>query len=309
MSRRAEAVIDPHPVLDKLYADLSQSFSAQIMLWRCERDDLSGRYGGELDTALLMPGWHNVWTMPIQNRVDMLNSGINTEIGVRVLGRRQADVVRVSDDIAAVLREVPGVAGVSVEQIRGKGYLEIRPDREQAARRGVSIGDLNDLIETAIGGTVVTTTVEGRERHAVRVRYLRDWSRDEESIRRLPVPVREVVGTNSELALAAGRRLRRRGLGRSSDPVLPFLPASGDDGSPRRSGDGANHRRSRDDQEPERAGAGNHVLVNVRRPQPSLTCSNRPGVPSPPKLRIASKGPISRMDRANSSTPWKRAAR
>jgi Cu(I)/Ag(I) efflux system membrane protein CusA/SilA len=218
MSRRAEAVIDPHPVLDKLYADLSKKFSGQLMLWRCERDDLSGRYGGELDTALLMPGWRNVWTMPIQNRVDMLNSGINTEIGVRVLGRSQEDVVRVSDDVAAVLREVPGVAGVSVEQIRGKGYLEIRPDREQAARIGVSIGDLNDLVETAIGGTVATTTVEGRERHAVRVRYLRDWSWDEESIRRLPVPVREVVGTNSELAAALAP------VGRSNAAALPFLP-------------------------------------------------------------------------------------
>jgi Cu(I)/Ag(I) efflux system membrane protein CusA/SilA len=203
-SRRPEAVIDPHPVLDKLYADLSRKFAGQLMLWSCERDDLGRCSGGELDAALQMPGWSNVWTMPIQNRVDMLYSGINTEIGVRVLGRRQEDVVRASEDIAAVLREsVPGVARVSVEQVRGKGYLEIRPDREQAARLGVSIGDLNGLIETAIGGTVATMTVEGRERHAVRVRYLRDWSRDEESIRRIPVPIREVAGANSELAAAA----------------------------------------------------------------------------------------------------------
>lgn len=216
-SRRPVAVIDPHPVLDKLYAELSKQFSKQLMLWRCEREDLSGRYGGELDNALLMPGWRNVWTMPIQNRVDMLNSGINTEIGVRVLGRRQEDVVRVSDEIAAVLRDVSGVAGVSVEQIRGKGYLEIRPDRELAARQGVSIGDINDLVETAIGGTIATTTVEGRERHAVRVRYQRDWSRDEESIRRLPVRVREVSPAGGELAVAVNPH------NRSADAALALL--------------------------------------------------------------------------------------
>ncbi len=103
-------IIDPHPILDKIYADLGRSFSARLFLWPCERDEMAGRPGGELDIALSMPGWQNVWTMPIQNRVDMLNTGINTEFGVRVLGRRQEDVVRVSDDIAAVLRDVPGVA-------------------------------------------------------------------------------------------------------------------------------------------------------------------------------------------------------
>ena len=204
-SRRIEVMIDPHPALDKLYKEQTQDFAKRIMLWRCERDDLSGKYGGELDTALLMPGWRNVWTMPIQNRVDMLNSGVNTDLGVRVLGRRQEEVVRVSEEIAAALRQIRGVAGASVEQVRGKGYLEIRPDRERAARLGVSIGELNELIETAIGGTIATTTVEGRERHAVRVRYLREWSRDEESIRRIPVPVRELSRGGGELQAATDR--------------------------------------------------------------------------------------------------------
>jgi len=195
-------VIDPHPVLDKLYADLSRSFSRRLMLWPCDRDELSGSYGGELDTALKMPGWTNVWTMPIQNRVDMLDTGVNTEIGVRVLGRRQEDVVRASEDIAAVLREIPGAVGVVADPIRGKGYLEIRPDREKAARNGVSVGDINDLVETAIGGTIATTTVEGRVRHAVRVTFPRDWSRDEEAVRRLPVPARDTGGADPELAAA-----------------------------------------------------------------------------------------------------------
>jgi Cu(I)/Ag(I) efflux system membrane protein CusA/SilA len=196
-------VIDPHPVLDKLYADLAADFSRRVMLWPRDREEMSGAFGGELDTALKMPGWANVWTMPIQNRVDMLNTGINTEFGVRVLGRREDDVAETSEKIAAILRNVPGAAGVVADPLRGKGYLEVRPDREKAAQLGASVGDINAIIETAIGGTIATTTLEGRERHAVRVRYVRDASRDEESIRRLPVPVREIADRSSELAMAA----------------------------------------------------------------------------------------------------------
>jgi len=209
--RRPLPVIDPHPVLDPLYVNLSRKFSKRLMLWPSERAEMAGAYGGELDTTLKMPGWANVWTMPIQNRVDMLNTGVNTEVAVRVLGRRQDDVANVSDRIAAVLERVSGAVGVVAEPIRGKGYLEVRPDREQAARYGVSIGDINELVATATGGTIATTTVEGRERHAVRVRFLRDWSRDEEEIRRLPVPVRDAAGTGVELA--AARAVASRGSG------------------------------------------------------------------------------------------------
>jgi Cu(I)/Ag(I) efflux system membrane protein CusA/SilA len=132
----------------------------------------------------------------------MLNTGINTEFGVRVLGRRQEDVAETSEQIAAVLQNVPGAVSVVADPLRGKGYLEIRPDREKASRYGVSVGDINELVETAIGGKIATTTVEGRERHAVRVRYRRDASRDEEAIRRLPVPVRQLADSASELAIA-----------------------------------------------------------------------------------------------------------
>ena len=197
-------VIDPHPVLDRIYAELGQSFSAHVFLWQRDRDEMAGSYAGELDTALSMPGWTNVWTMPIQNRVDMLDTGVNTEIGVRVLGRSQEDVVRASENIAAVLRNVAGAVNVVADPIRGKGYLEIHPDRESAARYGVSIGDINDVTETAIGGRIATTTVEGRQRYAVRVRYQRDWVRDEESIRRLPIPVRDSAESSIELASVDG---------------------------------------------------------------------------------------------------------
>src|SRR6202035_473804 len=143
------------------------------MLWPIDRVELAG-FGGELDRAMQMPGWTNVWTMPIQNRVDMLATGVNTMVGVRVLGRSLDDVVAASESIAAVLRRLPGAADVVADPIRGKGYVEVRIDRARAARLGVNVAEVNDVVETAIGGKVVTTTVQGRERHPVRVRYGRD---------------------------------------------------------------------------------------------------------------------------------------
>jgi Cu(I)/Ag(I) efflux system membrane protein CusA/SilA len=180
--------LDPVPVLDSLQAGLSESFAGGLLLWPRERAELAG-FGGELDRAMQMPGWTNVWTMPIQNRVDMLSTGVNTTVGVRVLGRRLDDVVRASEDVAAVLKMLPGAADVIADPVRGKGYLEIYPDRGKLSQLGVNPGAVNDLVEIAQGGKVVTTTVEGRERHPVRVRYARAFREDDESLRQLPVLV------------------------------------------------------------------------------------------------------------------------
>jgi Cu(I)/Ag(I) efflux system membrane protein CusA/SilA len=128
--------------------------------------------------------------MPIQNRVDMLATGVNTPIGIRVLGRNLDDVVRGSEEVARVVKTLAGAVDVVADPIRGKPYIEVRLDRARAARAGVSAGLVNDLIETALGGKVVTSTVEGRERHPVVVRYGRAWREDEESIRNLLVTAR-----------------------------------------------------------------------------------------------------------------------
>jgi Cu(I)/Ag(I) efflux system membrane protein CusA/SilA len=188
-TRTAAPEVGPYPVLDRLIADSAERFAAGLLLWPRDRAEIVG-FGGELDRVMQMPGWTNVWTMPIQNRVDMLATGISSPIGVRVLGRRLEDVVKASEDIAAVLRRVRGAANVSADRDHGKGQLDIQPDRERAARLGVAIGDINDLVEVGLGGKVVTWTVEGRERHPVCIRYPCDWRRDEESIATLPVPVR-----------------------------------------------------------------------------------------------------------------------
>ncbi len=179
-------ILAPEPTLDAIQAELVRRFAATVMLWQVDRDELAG-FGGELDSAVQMPGWTNVWTMPIQNRVDMLSTGVNTPIGIRVLGRNLDDVVRGADEVARVVKRVPGAVDVLADPIRGKPYIEVRLDREKAAQLGVRAGEVNDLIETAMAGRVVTRTMENRERHPVVLRYPRAAREDEESIRNLLV--------------------------------------------------------------------------------------------------------------------------
>lgn len=185
--------LDPYPPLDRIQNEQTTSLASRIVLLPIDRIELAG-FGGELDRAMQMPGWTNVWTMPIQNRVDMLSTGISTTVGVRVLGRRLDDVIRASEAVAAVVAKVPGAVNVVADPLRGKGYLQVRPNRDRAARLGVSVADINELVEVALGGKIVTQAIEARERHPVRIRYSSDWRPDEESARAMLVPVRASPG-------------------------------------------------------------------------------------------------------------------
>jgi Cu(I)/Ag(I) efflux system membrane protein CusA/SilA len=128
----------------------------------------------EMDKALQFPGVSNAWTMPIKARIDMLSTGIRTPIGIKVFGKDLAEMERLAKQIEAVVKTVPGTTSAFAERITGGSYLNIEPDRAQLARYGLSVGDLQDVIGTALGGEMVTTTVEGRERYGVTVRYPRE---------------------------------------------------------------------------------------------------------------------------------------
>jgi copper/silver efflux system protein len=162
---------------------LASSFIRDVFLWRKSKEDLVK----ELDSTLQMPGWGNIWTQPIINRINMLATGVRSEIGVKVFGTDLDEIQRVSQRVAAELREVPGAVDVFPDQIVGKGYVEIEIDRQRAARYGINVGDIQDVIEVALAGKPLTITVEGRERYPVRVRYARDFRDDVESIGRILV--------------------------------------------------------------------------------------------------------------------------
>jgi Cu(I)/Ag(I) efflux system membrane protein CusA/SilA len=163
---------DPVPALDALQAELSTPFARRLSLWKKDRSELVG-FDSELDEAVRTPGWTNVWTSPIQNRVDMLSTGVNTEIGVRVLGARFDDVVRASEAVAEALRKLPGAADVTADPVRGKGYLEARVDRDRASALGVAAADVTAAVEAATRGVVVAQARDARGRVPVRVRYAR----------------------------------------------------------------------------------------------------------------------------------------
>ena len=149
----------------------------------------------ELDQALQFPGISNAWTMPIKARIDMLSTGIRTPIGVKVFGTDLNELERVARDIETVVKTVPGTTSAFAERITGGYYLNIEPDRAQLARYGFSVGDLQDVIGQALGAERVTTTVEGRERFGVTVRYPRELRSDPEQI------AREVLLTTADGAM------------------------------------------------------------------------------------------------------------
>jgi Cu(I)/Ag(I) efflux system membrane protein CusA/SilA len=129
----------------------------------------------ELDGALQFPGVSNAWTMPIRNRIDMLATGIRTPIGVKIFGRDLAQIENLARQVETVVKRVPGASSAYAERVMGGYYLDIAPDRAALARYGLMIGDLQATIATALGGETVTTTVEGRERYGVNIRYPRDF--------------------------------------------------------------------------------------------------------------------------------------
>jgi copper/silver efflux system protein len=136
----------------------------------------------EMDKTLQFPGISNAWTMPIKARIDMLSTGIRTPIGVKVYGPDLAGIDRLSREIEAALRPVPGTSSAYAERVQNGYYLEITPDRPALARYGLTVGDLQETIATALGGETVTTTVEGRERYTVNIRYLRGLRNDPQAI-------------------------------------------------------------------------------------------------------------------------------
>jgi Cu(I)/Ag(I) efflux system membrane protein CusA/SilA len=142
---------------------------------------------GKLNQAAQFTGMPNVWWMPIQTRTEMLATGVRSPLGIQVLGPDLQSIEEAATRVEAALQSVPGTRSAFAERIGGGRYLDFDIDREAASRYGLRVGDVEDVIETAIGGTKVTQTVEGRERYPVRVRYARDFRSSVDDLRRVLV--------------------------------------------------------------------------------------------------------------------------
>ncbi len=152
-------------------------------------------YGpGGLNEAMKFPGVSNAWTMPIKARVDMLSTGVRTPIGIKIMGADLEIVQQLGEHIEMVLKDVPGTKSVFAERTAGGYFLDFTLKRSELARYGLSIDQANNIVMSAIGGENVTTTIEGRERYPVNVRYFRELRGDVEKLKRILVPVSQGGG-------------------------------------------------------------------------------------------------------------------
>ena len=142
----------------------------------------------EMNSKVRMPGMPNIWWMPIQTRNEMLATGVRSAVGVKVYGPDLGTIERIAIQVERALQTVPGTRSAFAERITGGYFLDMDVDRAAVARYGLTVGDVQDVIETAIGGMLVSQTVEGRERYAVNVRYARDFRDDPEALQRILVP-------------------------------------------------------------------------------------------------------------------------
>jgi Cu(I)/Ag(I) efflux system membrane protein CusA/SilA len=151
-----------------------------------------------MDRAIQFPGLTNVWVMPIKNRIDMLATGIKTPVGIKVAGPELSVIQDIGRRLETVLADVPGTASVYSERVAGGRYIDVNIDRDRAARYGMNIADIQDIVRTAIGGMQVTETVEGLERYPVNLRYPRDVRDSVEKLKLLPI----VTPAGARVALA-----------------------------------------------------------------------------------------------------------
>ena len=143
----------------------------------------------QMDAALQLPGISNAWTMPIKGRLDMLSTGIRTPVGIKVSGADLTVIQKTALEIEAVMKKVPATRSVYAERVAGGYFLDFALDRDRLARYGLSVDDANMMVMTAVGGDNQTTTIEGRQRYGVNVRYARDYRDDLEALKRVLLPL------------------------------------------------------------------------------------------------------------------------
>lgn len=178
---RAETSTDPAPI----------NMNETIIHLKPESEWRSGmtreKLIAEMDEAVRMPGVTNIWTQPIINRIEMLSTGIRTQVGIKIFGNDLKTLEEYSRKVAETVRQVPGAADVYPEQISGAPYIDIKINRQAAARYGIDVGMIQDAIEKGIGETNLSITIEGRRRFPIRVRYAPEFRQNIEAIGQLPV--------------------------------------------------------------------------------------------------------------------------
>jgi Cu(I)/Ag(I) efflux system membrane protein CusA/SilA len=172
-----------------------------------------------MNAAVQLPGLNNAWTMPIKTRIDMLATGIKTPVGIKVAGPDLAELERIASEVEAVVKAVPGTSSAFAERTMGGNYIEFTIERDAIARYGLRVGDVQDVLEVALGGMPLTTTVEGLERYAVNLRYSRDFRENLGALREISVPT--PTGAQVPLGELAKIETVRAPMGIKSEAAVP----------------------------------------------------------------------------------------
>ncbi len=225
---------DQWPRVDRWYSKSTPQW-LQTVLRRFWPDHVTTQelvYGpGGLNEALQLPGISNAWTMPIKARTDMLTTGIRTPLGIKVLGSDLGQIQQVGEQIETALKDVPGTTSVFAERTSGGYFLDFDLKRDELARYGLTIDDAENVLMSAVGGEPVSTTVEGRERYSVNVRYLRDYRSDVDALQRVlvatPSGAQIPLGQIADIHMKTGPGMIRDENGRLSGYV--YVDVSGRD--------------------------------------------------------------------------------
>ncbi|SDZ89805.1 Cu(I)/Ag(I) efflux system membrane protein CusA/SilA [Desulfuromusa kysingii] len=228
---RAETATDPAPLsmlettimlkpekswrkvkVERFYSTWSEPFdwlkNPLRLVWPEETTISVEGLKAELDKAIHFPGLTNAWTMPIKTRIDMLSTGIKTPVGIKIMGDDLEILNRLGEEVEAVMRKVPGTLSAFSERVVGGNYLDYEIDRLAAARYGLTVGDIQDVIQTAIGGMNVTQTVEGLKRYPVNLRYARDYRNNLSELKRIlittPQGARIPIGQVAKISIKKG---------------------------------------------------------------------------------------------------------
>lgn len=162
-------------------------------VWPEQRARTLAELSRDLDAALQMPGYQMAIAPPIRTRIDMLSTGVRTPVGIKVFGDDLNEIERISVDLEGMLREVPGTRSTFAERQTGREYIDITPNRDAIARYGLTVRDVQDVVEAAVGGMTVSTAIAGRERFSINLRYAADQRADPQALRRILVPVQSTA--------------------------------------------------------------------------------------------------------------------
>ncbi|AJF06644.1 efflux RND transporter permease subunit [Geoalkalibacter subterraneus] len=177
------------------------------LVWPEEKTITVDQLTEELNNAIDFPGLTNAWTMPIKTRIDMLSTGIRTPVGIKIMGDDLQTLSDLGEEIEALVRTLPGTLSAFSERVTGGNYLDFTVDRAAAARYGLNVGDVQDIIQSAIGGMNVSQTVEGLERYPINIRYMRDYRNDLQALERVLIPLKD--GTHVPIAQVADIEIKK----------------------------------------------------------------------------------------------------